>query len=302
MTWKEIKIATLQKMNAADGNDIPTDNSAVDYLAAMPQACNEALQLLSTANKFIIKTIQIAHMPVENLISDSGNIHFSESDNMEFCADGAKSFYFECCGVGKADIYVGDALCRSVEINSKNIFTPYKGIIENSNEETVRIVVQSLYPFSVKNMALYKAFYADDSDVAPYGSVVRYNLKELAEDFFMVYDCETYFEGNEYRRYPYSMESGYMLVLDRNKPGNYVIHYKAYPVEITQNTEDDYELPLASEVASLLPLYMASQIYKDDDIGIATTYRNEFEVARELLQNPSSITEYENVESESGWI
>lgn len=34
------------------------------------------------------------------------------------------------------------------------------------------------------------------------------------------------------------------------------------------------------DVAVLLPLYMASQLYKDDDNSIATIYRNEFEVAR----------------------
>ena len=39
-----------------------------------------------------------------------------------------------------------------------------------------------------------------------------------------------------------------------------------------------------------------------DRYGLFGFYGNEFEVARELLQNPSSITEYENVESESGWI
>ena len=54
MTWKDIKVATLQKMEAADGNEIPTDDSVTDYVAAMPQAANEALLLLSTAGKFII--------------------------------------------------------------------------------------------------------------------------------------------------------------------------------------------------------------------------------------------------------
>ena len=43
-------------------------------------------------------------------------------------------------------------------------------------------------------------------------------------------------------------------------------------------------MPLDPEVAVLLPLYMASQLYKDDDITLATMYRNEFEVAFSLLQ------------------
>ena len=70
MTWKDIKVATLQKMEAADGNEIPTDDSVTDYVAAMPQAANEALLLLSTAGKFIIKSISIGHNPMENLIPE----------------------------------------------------------------------------------------------------------------------------------------------------------------------------------------------------------------------------------------
>ena len=36
MTWKDVKLATLQKMFAADGSTIPTDESTTDYLAGMP--------------------------------------------------------------------------------------------------------------------------------------------------------------------------------------------------------------------------------------------------------------------------
>ena len=52
---------------------------------------------------------------------------------------------------------------------------------------------------------------------------------------------------------------------------------------------------------ALLPLYMASQIYKGDEIGIATTYRNEFEVARDALQNKPNMQAAEEFRNESGW-
>ena len=50
---------------------------------------------------------------------------------------------------------------------------------------------------------------------------------------------------------------------------------------ITPITPDDYEFKLDSTGAELLPLYMASQLYKDEDAGLAAIYRNEFEVGRE---------------------
>ena len=47
---------------------------------------------------------------------------------------------------------------------------------------------------------------------------------------------------------------------------------------------------------------MASQLYKDDDNGIATSYRNEFEVAFERLKANNVSPSAEKFTSESGWI
>lgn len=306
MNWKQIKIATLQKMVSANGNEYPSDNSAKDYLDAMPQACNEALQILSTANKYIIKSIQIANMPIKNLLSNdiSKKIYNLESGIKEFTADGAKSYYLECYGIGTVVIKVGDTT-TTIDIDSSGKYTAYRGLIENTNNESVSMTVTATYPLAIKSIALYGASFASEDDVVPFTETAKFNLKEIAPDFYMM-DNEVFFEGNESDgRYEkctnYGLEGGKIFVVDREIAGSYTIYYKAYPDEITSNTPDTYELPLASEVATLLPLYMASQIYKDDDIGIATTYRNEFEVARELLQNPSTNSKYESVESESGW-
>ena len=59
-TWGQIKYAALQKMFSITGSatTIPTDSSTMEYINAMPQAANEALQLLSTAGKLIIKEYQ----------------------------------------------------------------------------------------------------------------------------------------------------------------------------------------------------------------------------------------------------
>jgi hypothetical protein len=119
-------------------------------------------------------------------------------------------------------------------------------------------------------------------------------------------DNQIYYEGDKESGYiqtsKYYRESDNVLVLDRNEPGSYTVYYRAYPEEITAETDDDYELPLDKEVVVLMPLYMASQLYKDDDNGIATSYRNEFEVALESLIDSSTSQGYEEFVSESGWI
>ena len=56
--------------------------------------------------------------------------------------------------------------------------------------------------------------------------------------------------------------------------------------QITEDTTDEYKMQTYDEALVLLPMYIASQIYKDDDIGLATGYRNEFEVGlQELKRN-----------------
>lgn len=60
MTWQEIKLATLQKMFSSDGTTIDANDDAIsEYLNAMPQAANEALQMLATAGRYIRKSTTI---------------------------------------------------------------------------------------------------------------------------------------------------------------------------------------------------------------------------------------------------
>jgi len=51
--------------------------------------------------------------------------------------------------------------------------------------------------------------------------------------------------------------------------------------KITHTTPDKYVFQIDDAGAELLPLYIASQLYKDEDVGMAAMYRNEFEIGRE---------------------
>ena len=181
----------------------------------------------------------------------------------------------------------------------------YKGMIANTDNEKVTMAFTSEYPFAVKNIALYEAKYADDKEVPAYAEKIRYKVDDIVEDFHSVNSI--IFEGDtSTTRYIKTdevyQEGDKVLALDREIAGNYIVYYNALPISLTVATEDDYELPLDKEVAAILPLYMASQLYKDDDIGVATQYRNEFEVAFERLQNAIPNGKAEKVLSESGWI
>lgn len=299
MTWKDIKLAALQKMFAAEGSIIPTDESTNDYIAGMPQVCNEALSILSRVGKFIIRDTAIAHIPIPSMadVSDSALLL---KEPYKVSMQGAKSYYFEYAGTGTLEIFIDGELLSTEEISSEGHYSIKKGMIEG---EYIEFVFTPKYPLQIRNIAFYVCAFADEESIPDYGRKMRYDLSVLAEDFYRI--DSIYYEG-ENPRYiqsnEYFFEGNKYLVLNRDMPGNYIVYYKAYPPEITSATLDDYEFPIDSEMAILIPLYMASELYKDDDAGIATGYRNEFEIELERLSDMSQqAPTAEKFESESGW-
>jgi hypothetical protein len=303
-TWYDLKLAVLQKMFAAD-NTVVVDESTSGYIYAMPHCANEGLALLATAGKFITKELKIAQMNIVNLVSESISNPIHEfSDSYSYQADEGQSYYFEVSGVGVCNIYVDDALVETLPIETTG-YEAMKGLIENIEKKPVKMEFVTSFPMGLKNAAIYKESFDDASKVVPFTDKVKYDLKELAPDFYMIDPQGIYFEG-AYQKYlqtsDFYQEGTKTLVLDRDMVGNFTIYYRAYPEQLTPDTEDDYELPIDPEVYVLLPLYMASQLYKDDDNGIATAYRNEFEVGFERLVNSANLSAYEQFTSESGWV
>lgn len=303
-TWYDLKLATLQKMFSADG-EIIVDESTQGYLTAMPHAANEGLAMLATAGKFVTKSVKIAQMDIQNLVAQTVADPIHEfSDSYSYQADQGQSYYFKVSGTGTCEIYVDGTLLDTLTIDNKG-YEPFKGLITNTDKKPVEFRFATSYPMGLKNVAIYKETFAQAEDVVPYTDKIKYNMTDLAEDFYMIDPQGIYYEG-AYQQYlqtsDFYQEGTKTLVLNRDMIGNFTIYYRAYPVQLTADTDDEYELPIDPEVYTLLPLYMASQLYKDDDNGIATTYRNEFEVGFDRLVNSANLSAYEEFTSESGWI
>lgn len=122
-----------------------------------------------------------------------------------------------------------------------------------------------------------------------------FNLKDLISNFYKIY--KVLIDGRETSLY--HMETDYILCLDiRKTPQTIVIIYEAYPELVTDDTEDDDEIDSPIENLMILPLYIASQLYKDDDIAQATMYRNEFE---SQVDNKHRRDNNKKFESINGW-
>lgn len=199
MTWKEVKLITLQKMFSADGNNILNDDSTKDYLAGMPHVANEGLLMVCTSKRPILKSI--------NLEPENGNM------------------------VGERRVY---------------------------------------------------------------------DMEEMVDNFYQFYPEVYYTEGKRNRTGDYRTEGHSVITVPAEKSGVYTVYYYAYPEEITSMTSDEYELTSPRDVVAILPLYMASQLYKEDDNGIATSLRNEFEVALDRITFKNPMLK-QDIYRESGW-
>ena len=198
MTWEQIKLSSLQKMFASDGTDISNpDEATKEYLNAMPQAANEAIEMICTAGRYLRKS------------------YTTSKDK-------------------------GEALTVNLEYEVPDYWR-------------------------MGNMEVYKLV---DDTPEPVDGVALY--------------------GGKYLVFPAEYE------------GDFEFFYDAKPTTITLSTPDSKKIALPDDAVVLLPLYIASQLYKDDDIAIATYYRNEFETAFERLTNPRTVSK-ESFTSNTGW-
>lgn len=303
MTWKEIKLATLQKMFSSNGETIQMDSSNQEYLYAMPQQANEALQMLATAGKFIIKDIEIVNRPIDNILGNGFQNYHLIHNGVSFTAPGL-SYYFEAQGRLTLTIEI-EGVETVVDINPEGStgYVIHKGHIDNPDKKNVTLTFYAEYEANLKNVCMYEYSFEDDDHVPQYREFMRYRMKDVAEDFYQFKAAELYKDDEDGYEVAddFYQEADQTFVVERKNKGVYRIYYRAYPVRITRETEDDYELPLDPEVAVLLPLYMASQGYKDDDNSIATVYRNEFEVAFDRLMNGTTMRRKEEFTSLTGW-
>ncbi len=120
-----------------------------------------------------------------------------------------------------------------------------------------------------------------DQPTAPTFSAGRYNgydLKEMTNDFYTMYQGYiTFTDGSSYGPASnYTMEGDSILLLDKNTEGVWKVRYSAYPERITKDTPKETEISLDPEAASMVALYIAGQLYKEDDVTLAQIYMNEF--------------------------
>lgn len=63
------------------------------------------------------------------------------------------------------------------------------------------------------------------------------------------------------------------------------IKYRIIPERFTTSTPWTTIIDLPYNICAIVPLYLASELYKDDDISLATAYRNQFETELDYISS-----------------
>ena len=132
----------------------------------------------------------------------------------------------------------------------------------------------------------------------------KYDLRERAPDFMrLVCDRVAFEDGDRYESVEdYRLEGGDVIVLSGRESGAYLICYEAYPEEVRADTPDGQTFSLAPEALDLVPVYMASRIYGEEDIALATHYLNQYHVRRSELALRGAVRPTGGgFASQSGW-
>ncbi len=123
----------------------------------------------------------------------------------------------------------------------------------------------------------------------------KYELKKIVPKYKKFYEIAS----DNSKSPSYHLEGDNVLVFDdKNKEDNYTIYYESFHELIKSNTLNTTAIDLDRELTTIIPLYIAGELYKDDDIQQSTIYMNEFETAlqeikqgiNELISNPREIT------------
>lgn len=95
----------------------------------------------------------------------------------------------------------------------------------------------------------------------------RIDLSTLIDDFKCVQNIIT--------TRKWVMETNSIIKFDETN-GIAIIYYEANPKIIDSSTEISEKIEINKDCVRYIPLYIAAELYKDDDLTLSTVYMNEF--------------------------
>lgn len=136
------------------------------------------------------------------------------------------------------------------------------------------------------------------------GAYIRFNLSQIIDDFFDIdrivseSSCGEYNGDCDYQR------EGDTVVLDRYSEDDdivYTILYRPSVKRINSFTDNEEELQIPENIASIIPYFVKGDLYRDDEPNEASEARNWFESAIEemLIKRANKTNKVKTVYSQT---
>ena len=237
-----------------------SDGAESAFYAALNRALAELDRLRPRTG-----TLFLTHAPAENL-AEFPHFHLAAGTSRTEAFDAAGAYYFEATGTGECTVCVKDA---TVVHRFANEPTPraFAGTVSGS----VTLTFSAADDCEIRDFGVYEI---ETSAPVGGGRFVGYALGERLSDFALLAEPPARLQNGVYLPLSdgYYLEDGNRLYLDRALSGDYRIRYRKRAPTVTEETDDESELPLDRDLAELAPLLIAYYLLLDDDPDKALAY------------------------------
>lgn len=304
MNLGEAKNRALKLMReySINGTIVSTARNA-DYLLAMNSFADTAQKEIASFKR-INAVHEITQNPITNQLGKQGFDTIQHlNDDISYVANGSKSYYFEVDNI--ADIYIEEDVSgvwtplTTINNSAKGSYTVYKGaILASGANNDVRVRFSGLYPYNIRNRALYAYNFPTTSDVPDNRPYVRYTMPDdFAALKQVIQECDPrqYVSLTDYR-----WEGRRTFVVRYDYKGSFRIEYFKQPVTIDDATDDLYEFEIDTEAQELIPYYLGGHAIMDENEMIGTTLLNIYQNKLANLESSDNINAPQ-VNNTMGW-
>lgn len=116
-----------------------------------------------------------------------------------------------------------------------------------------------------------------------FSDVNYFEMKKVIPNFKRFYDVV--YIGNHKPNFKLIGDNIFVVDHWNEEEGKFLIYYESFIDRVITSTEDNKKIDLDMQLCSLIPLYLAGELYKDDDLSLATMYMNEFLTNLQSLEN-----------------
>jgi len=303
VTYGELKLASLQKM-FHDLKVLEENEITKPYLDKMVYVTNCAITRACLIGEGIQKRFEIFRDNYRNLIKNYEKYHkltavcSDNKDGVTINADEGKSFFVKVRGQGKIEIYVLGNMINEITVNTETEIV-YKYSISNPDNSKIRIVFKTDSNMFFSYPAIYKESFEEEK-IPENGKVIYYDFSNVVPDFYKFDSNNSVIQDSENKEILYSFTDEKTFSVDGFAFGRWSVPYIAYPNVITEETSDDTQINLPYELCLILPFYIASELYLEDDSGLSIGWRNKFESSLSeyaVMKKRKAMRRYEVIES-----